>query len=671
MITNTWKVQAPRRKGVLCVAGMLAFSTACERVPERAAGPLIGAQVEIPAMSRPFYYYQGSPIYLAVDSERLAVASEVLPAASAVADALTQSGVQVKDVEPLPQAHGHWLVHVGTGTSTAAATAAVGRLRADPRFAFATTAFRTVGGNADVVLLNRLAVQFRPGVSRSSIDSLNAALGTRVVRPPRPDSGFAEYWLAYPSGSGVDPLAIAATYDRHPSVLWADPDRVSDYRQESSPNDPYYPFQYFLKNPTTLNGVPVDDNVELAWNLTLGGGVPSSGGITVAVIDDGIAAGHEDLGGRVTLGYDEFGNNTSPCSDCAYSPFGNDSHGTSAAGIIGAEQNNGLGVSGVAPAVNLMAVRIFRNDQSASACQIGDGIDFAWHFGADVISNSWGGGSPDNCITNAINAAATSGRSGLGSLVVFAAGNTSCRSCFPPVIGAPTWQAQLSNVLSVGAIDRNGALTDYTPEGSGIGVVAPSGHNTGRCIGDVVTTDLMGAPGCSDGPGMNVNYSSTFSGTSAAAPQVSGVGALLYSLHASLTSAQAIAQIRQGADGWGPSTQYGAGKVDALFTIAPLGVAISGPTDITQAGTYTWTANPSGGTGNYTYQWQLRNVGSNTWLLLGTGQSQSRNVTSSTPDFYIGVTVTSAWRSVFQSVVVTNELNGGGGCGPCSPTCKC
>jgi len=100
-------------------------------------------------------------------------------------------------------------------------------------------------------------------------------------------------------------------------------------------------------------------------------------------------------------------------------------------------------------------------------------------------------------------------------------------------------------------------------------------------------------------------------------------------------------------------------------------VAISGPTDITQAGTYTWTANPSGGTGNYTYQWQLRNVGSNTWLLLGTGQSQSRNVTSSTPDFYIGVTVTSAWRSVFQSVVVTNELNGGGGCGPCSPTCKC
>jgi len=97
-------------------------------------------------------------------------------------------------------------------------------------------------------------------------------------------------------------------------------------------------------------------------------------------------------------------------------------------------------------------------------------------------------------------------------------------------------------------------------------------------------------------------------------------------------------------------------------------VTVSGPSSITTAGTYTWTANPSYGTPPYTYQWQYRNVGSQTWNSLGTGQSQSRSIASGTPSFDIQVTMSWASGGGWADMSVDNS---GGGCGPCSPTCKC
>lgn len=72
----------------------------------------------------------------------------------------------------------------------------------------------------------------------------------------------------------------------------------------------------------------------------------------------------------------------------------------------------------------------------------------------------------------------------------------------------------------MGAINRSGELTNYTPEGPELDLVAPSGHFAGWCNGDVVTRDLRGDDGvCNDGPNANVDYTSTFTGTSAAAPR--------------------------------------------------------------------------------------------------------------------------------------------------------
>ncbi len=227
----------------------------------------------------------------------------------------------------------------------------------------------------------------------------------------------------------------------------------------------------------------------------------------------------------------------------------------------------------------------------ASDWQIADGITWAYEAGggnADVLSNSWGTSTPSAAESLAITNADRYGRLGKGSLVVFAAGNAVPRT-------VPSWQSQLATVVQVGAIDRTGALTSYTATTAQI--VAPSGYNFGGCnAGDVVTTDLMGQRGCNNGPNGNLNYTGAFSGTSASAPQVAGVGALLYAVSPSVTSAQARARLLAGADPWNNGNNdpsFGAGKLNALYTLFPLEVTVSGPTVIINAGTYTWSASAS------------------------------------------------------------------------------
>src|SRR6185437_419718 len=167
-------------------------------------------------------------------------------------------------------------------------------------------------------------------------------------------------------------------------------------------------------------------------------------------------------------------------------------------------------------------------DVIATDAEIADGINFAAGLGrADVLSNSWNfpPGYDSPAIDNAINSAVCGGRGGLGALVVFSGGNTSTHTLLYP--------ATRANVVAVGAIGRTGTQADYSPNNPTL--VAPSAQegqtDTELCtIGDVVTTDLAGESECHNGPNGDPNYTSTFGGTSAAAPQVAGVAALVLSL---------------------------------------------------------------------------------------------------------------------------------------------
>jgi len=244
-----------------------------------------------------------------------------------------------------------------------------------------------------------------------------------------------------------------------------------------------------------------------------------------------------------------------------------------------------------------------------------------------------------------------------GALVVFSGGNDTAHVLHYPATGP--------NVVAVGAIGRTGTQADYSPNNPTM--VAPSAQHAQfpgeECIiGDVVTTDLAGHTLCHNGPNGDPNYMSTFGGTSTAAPQVSGVAALVLSLHPSMTEAQLRSRLIASADPWGSATQFGAGKLNAYRAVAFLQATASGPTFIDTPGSYTWTATASGGNGPITYQWQESFNSGSTWFPVGTNANTYSENENSSATFELRVMVTSGGLVATSSpLFITVQI---GGCGP-------
>lgn len=603
---------------------------------------------------QPFYYYGDTPVLLEHDSEVLVISSRDQMVEQSVMLALAALGVQVNRVERLDHVPDHWILHLARGSTTTTASDIAARVRSDPRFNFAMTGLRLPGTLDRMLPVNRVGVRFKASASRTAIDSLIGSMGGSIVREPRPEYGIPEYWVSY-APDEAEPLQVAAAYHEHPQVQYAHPDMINEVVQHFVPSDPFYGLQYYLKNSVELFGVRVDINVEAAWDMepTRGCGVPSLGCITVAVIDDGVQAAHPDLNGRVSEGYDVFS------GGAANDPTNDPSHGTLVAGLV-IGQHNSQGVAGIAPGAYVFPVRMFRPTTEglpATDLQIADGINVAWMVGAKVLSNSWGYNPEypgNNAVTNAINSATVDGRSGLGALVVFSAGNNSNRA--GNHIGIVSYPARLPNVLAVGAINRSGEVTNYSPEGYELDIVAPSGHITDPCIGDVVTTDLTGARGCSDGPNGNIDYSSTFSGTSAAAPQVAGIATLLMAKEPALSESAIRSRLMGSADPWGPSFRFGAGKLNGAraLTVPPLSISISGPYEAEPYGTCSWIANVSGGVQPYSFTWRADGA--------SIGNSSDVYYTNSGVSFVLEVTVTDATS---QSRADSRTISVYGGAGSC------
>src|SRR4051812_8251621 len=209
-----------------------------------------------PTDEEPFYYYEGSRVMLDVVPSELVVASRLPDAAAAAREVLAGLGITPAAEVKLPQAGDHFLIILPPSTSRTRALEARERLRHDARFQFASVGYRTRGESAQVLLLNRVAVSFREGTSRGEIDAIAAQFGARVIREKDPARGSFHYWLEY--GPRTDPLTVAAALYRHREVEWADPDKVSDRRQQYIPSDPFFAQQYYLRSDTRLNGIRVD-----------------------------------------------------------------------------------------------------------------------------------------------------------------------------------------------------------------------------------------------------------------------------------------------------------------------------------------------------------------------------------------------------------------------------
>lgn len=311
--------------------------------------------------------------------------------------------------------------------------------------------------------------------------------------------------------------------------------------------DPLFSDQWYLKNTGQFSGTSgIDINIENAWALTTG-----SSSIKIAVIDDGVED-HEDISGRVLSG------NTPRNSNGYGAPTSSGKHGEACAGIIAATQNNSTGIAGIAPNCKIVPVNIFYGGETTS--DLANGINWAWDNGqGDVLSNSWTYNTTSqsqsgfDAIIQAITNARTNGRGGKGSVVVFSSGNDYEGVHFP---------ANVDGVITVGAIDNNGNLWSYSNTGSSMDLVTPS--SDGFSAG-IRTTDRMGSAGYSSG-----NYTTSFGGTSAACPQVSGVAALLLSVNPNLTESQVTNILQTTATDMGTTgfdNSFGYGRLNACGAV--------------------------------------------------------------------------------------------------------
>lgn len=225
-------------------------------------------------------------------------------------------------------------------------------------------------------------------------------------------------------------------------------------------------------------------------------------------------------------------------------------HGTNVAGIIAAAADNQIGVAGVAPGVRLLALRAFDSRGNGEDDDISAAIIYAADRGANVINMSFGDSYYSPLMHDAVRYAYQR-----GCVLVGSSGNDGGVFNHYP--------SNYPEVVSVSATDSNDVRTSFSTSGSHVSLAAPGAA--------IATTSTFG------------RYSTSFGGTSAAAPFVSGVAALLRSLHPTwipdeIRTVMEITADDRRNDGW--DIDYGAGRVNARRAVnfpGPAEVALTSP----------------------------------------------------------------------------------------------
>jgi len=351
------------------------------------------------------------------------------------------------------------------------------------------------------------------------------------------------YLLKYVTSE--DPLKAAESISKQPGVEWAEPKYVRTITY--SPNDSLY----LLNKQLNLQRIDAID----AWQISTGDTT-----VHIAVVDIGVDWHHPDLSANILknpsgqlIGYDFGGLNGTPDNDPS-----EDStvyHGTHVAGIASAVTNNEIGIASIGNTCKLIPIKVSRFDQRAPDVNgvpgapyivYGfEGIKLAADLGAKVINCSWGGYSYSSLEQETIDYAVSK-----GSLVVASQGNDGKSDPFYP--------ADYDGVLSVGWLDTfDDQISWEANYGMKVKVYAPG--NTILSTWPTKSGKL---------------YNGNLSGSSMAAPLVSGLAGLVFSKFPKFTPLQVSEQIRVTADNIASSNadslKYltGSGRINAFKALS-------------------------------------------------------------------------------------------------------
>ncbi len=481
---------------------------------------------------------------------------------------------------------------------------AMSQARSSTTVAFASHVYQIKGNAGNRVYLgDQITIEFASWVDSARINAVTAKFGLILYKAI--DGLPNTFAFKVGKQATQNPIKIANRLQGLPEVVVSEPNIIIHQEAYYKPRDPQYYQQWYL-NHNGGNQLAYGSHiwVEKAWDITRG--VRS---VTVAVVDDSFDLNHPDFmgSGKIVAPLD--------LKDKDFLPLPSSkqiSHGTACAGIAIAEEN-GTGISGIAPGCAFMPIRTsgFLDDESIEAI-----FDWAIEKGASVISCSWGASAVYFPLSlrqrAAITRAATKGRNGKGCVILFAAGNANRpingtvyeRGWVKNIVtGKTRWLngfAVHPDVITVSASTSLNKKAAYSNWGTNISVCAPSNNaqpgmwfeQTGFVYSQpaistslpgkgMFTTDQLGSAGYSKG-----NFTPYFGGTSSATPVVAGVAALILSVNPDLTVGQVKRILEESADKIvdldtdaqlglrygsyddnGHSKWFGYGKVNALSAV--------------------------------------------------------------------------------------------------------
>ena len=421
----------------------------------------------------------------------------------------------------------------------------------------------------------------RPMHAKALGQRLGMAMDDGAPLAPRTQVVFAD---------GTTSEALAQRLSREADVEYAVPDQRR--HPLTAPNDPLYANgvggngpavgQWYLRAPSGAVASSLD--IEPAWSITMG-----SASIVVADIDTGVRFEHPDLLGKVLPGYDmisvanvandsdgrdadasdpgdwitaqEANNKFGPFYGCTdldpttgkYTAEDSSWHGTQVSGIVAALTNNGTGMAGVGPNLQLLPVRVLGKCGGFDSDII---AGMRWAAGlpvpgtpmnpnpARVINMSLGAAT--SCpapYTDAINEITA-----LNAVIVVSAGNEAGHATSSP--------ANCSGVIAVAGLRHAGTKVGFSSLGLDVALSAPAGNcvNTAAgtpCLYPILTTSNAGTTTPTDS--IYTDSFNTSLGTSFSAPLVSGVVGLMLSVDPSLTPQQ-VRQVLQATSRAFPTT---------------------------------------------------------------------------------------------------------------------